>query len=134
MKKLLFSVLLTATALHAIEHKAVFDLTTSSATKVEKRILHNIEALRHYYAKTGDTLKVAVIISGGAYKYFENNSTIKKIAIDISNLSKVEVCSMGMKKRNIKKSDMLPFVVPAFNKTEALIRYQNQGYAYIPVY
>jgi len=40
---------------------------------------------------------------------------------------------MHVKKRNIKKSDMLPFVIPAFNKTEALIRYQNEGYAYVPV-
>ena len=74
-----------------------------------------------------------MIISGGAYEYFEKDSEIKDIAIDISKVATVEVCSVGMRKRNIKKSDMLPFVIPAFNKTEALIRYQNQGYAYIPV-
>ena len=133
MKKLLFTALLIVTVLNATEYKAVFDLTTSSPTTVENRILHNINGLRHYYAKTGDTFKAAVVISGGAYAYFKNNSEIKEIAIDISKVAKVEVCSVGMKKRSIKKSDMLPFVVPAFNKTEALIRYQNQGYAYIPV-
>jgi len=133
MKKILLSALLTLTALSAKEYKVVFDLTTFSATTVENRILHNINGIRHYYAKTGDTLKAAVVISGGAYEFFENDSSIKNIAMDISKVAKVEVCSVGMKKRNIKKSDMLPFVIPAFNKTEALIRYQNEGYAYVPV-
>jgi len=133
MKTVLFSILLTLTALSANEYKVVFDLTTSSEKSVENRVLHNINGLKHYYAKTGDTLKSAVVISGGAYTFFENNSTIKGIVSDISKVAKVEVCSVGMKKRNIKKSDMLPFVIPAFNKTEALIRYQNEGYAYVPV-
>ncbi len=133
MKKLLIITLLTLTSLHAKEYKVVFDLTTSSATSVENRVLHNINGLQHYYAKTGDTLKAAVVISGGAYTFFENDSSIKDIAVDISKVAKVEVCSVGMKKREIKKSDMLPFVIPAFNKTEALIRYQNEGYAYLPV-
>ncbi len=133
MKKLLFASLFTIATLQATEYKAVFDLTTFSSTTVENRVLHNINGLKHHYAKTGDTFKAAVIISGGAYEYFENNSEIKDIAIDISKVAKVEVCSVGMRKRNIKKSDMLPFVISAFNKTEALIRYQNQGYAYIPV-
>ena len=133
MKKILLSALLTLTALSAKEYKVVFDLTTFSATTVENRILHNINGIRHYYSKTGDTLKAAVVISGGAYEFFENDSSIKNIAMDISKVAKVEVCSVGMKKRNIKKSDMLPFVIPAFNKTEALIRYQNEGYAYVPV-
>lgn len=133
MKKLLIITLLTLASLQAKEYKVVFDLTTSSAASVENRVLHNIKGLQHYYAKTGDTLKAAVVISGGAYTFFENDSSIKDIAVDISKVAKVEVCSVGMKKRDIKKSDMLPFVIPAFNKTEALIRYQNEGYAYLPV-
>ena len=133
MKKLLFSALLIAVTLNATEHKVVFDLTTSSAANVENRVLKNINNLKQFYAKKGDTLKAAVVISGGSYGFFENNSSIKKVATDISTVADVEVCSMGMKKRNIKNSDMLPFVIPAFNKTEALVRYQNNGYAYVPV-
>jgi len=133
MKKLLIITLLTLASLQAKEYKVVFDLTTSSATSVENRVLHNINGLQHYYAKTGDTLKAAVVISGGAYAFFENDSSIRDIAVEISKVAKVEVCSVGLRKRKIKKSDMLPFVTPAFNKTEALIRYQNEGYAYVPV-
>lgn len=133
MKTLLLTTLLTLTLLCAKEYKVVFDLTTDTASTVENRVLHNINGLKHYYAKTGDRLKAAVVISGGAYEFFEKDSSIKEIATDISKVAKVEVCSVGMKKRNIKKSDMLPFVIPAFNKTEALIRYQNEGYAYVPV-
>ena len=133
MKKLLIITLLTLASLQAKEYKVVFDLTSFSATTIENRVLHNINGLKHYYAKTGDTIKATVVISGGAYEFFENDSSIKDIAMDISKVAKVEVCSVGMKKRDIKKSDMLPFVIPAFNKTEALIRYQNEGYAYVPV-
>lgn len=133
MKKLLLSALLTLAVLNAKEYKVVFDLSTSSPVSVENKVLHNINGLKHYYSKTGDTLKAAVVISGSAYEFFENDSIIKDIAVDISNVASVEVCSVGMRKRNIKKKDMLPFVIPAFNKTEALIRYQNQGYAYLPV-
>jgi len=133
MIKILLIGLLAFTALSAKEYKVVFDLTSSSPETVTKRVLHNIDKLKHFYTKKGDTLEAAVVISGGAYAFFENNSTIKDVAVAISRISKLEVCSAGMKKRNIKPNDMLPFVIPAFNKTEALIRYQNKGYAYIPV-
>ena len=133
MKKLLLTALLTLTALSAKEYKVVFDLTTSSAKSVENKVLNNIKGLKDFYGKNGDTLKAAVVISGGSYTFFKNNSSIKGVVSDISKAAQVEVCSAGMKKRHIKKSDMLPFVIPAFNKTEALMRYQNEGYAYVPV-
>ena len=57
MKTLLFSILFTVTALQATEYKAVFDLTTSSADTIEKKVLHNIKTLRDYYTKRGDTFK-----------------------------------------------------------------------------
>jgi len=37
---------------------------------------------------------------------------------------------MGMKHRHIDPKTLYPFVTPVFNRTDALIRFQSEGYAY----
>jgi len=149
MKKIVVLLLLSVTLMFAQEHKVVFDLSTSSQTVLKKSLIKNVEKLREYYSAKGDTLKVAVVISGGAYKFFVEDIFHSPYYTDVelyesfarrtqmlekfSQNADIEVCSIGMKKRGIDESTLYPFVIPAFNKTEALIRYQNAGYAYIPI-
>ena len=149
MKKIILILLFASSMMYAKDYKVVFDLMTSSECKLNKALIKNVEKLRTYYKKNGDTLKVAVVISGGSYKFFVkdlNNSpynhdkdlkhTFYKRSSMLTKFSKnvnIEVCSMGMAKRGIKPEVLQDFVVPAFNKTDALIRYQNDGYAYIPI-
>lgn len=133
MKKILFTLLLSTLSLFGVEHKVVFDVRSGSADTIKKQVINNITLIKAHYAKTGDTLKVTVVLSGGSYPFFKKDTVDKSLANTISELSTIEVCSMGLKKRNIPKTAMLPFVIPAFNRTEALIRYQNEGYAYILV-
>ena len=150
MKKILFTLLALTSLLFSAEHKVVFDLTSSDFTKIEKSLIGNINLLKAHYLENGDTFKVAVVISGGAYRYFIENidASVYKEDTQLKNIQKVlrekleglastgvkfEVCSVGMKKRNIKQENMYRFVIPAFNKTDALIRWQNRGYAYIPI-
>ena len=45
----------------------------------------------------------------------------------------IQICGMVMKHRKIDPATLYPFVIPAFNRAEALIHFQNDGYAYIPV-
>ena len=134
MKKIIIVLLLLTSMIQAKEYKVVFNLTSGSEEKIAKSLIKNVEVLRANYKKQGDTLKVAVVISGHSYKFFLKESSYPDL--DLKKFSKnvnFEVCSVGMKKRNIKKTSLLPFVVPAFNRTEALIRYQNNGYAYVPI-
>ncbi len=131
MKKILITLLLATLTLSAVEHKVVFDVRTASEKTIETQVVNNISFIKEHYAKTGDTLKAVVVLSGGTYSFFKKSTTDKTIANELSKLATIEVCAMGLKKRNIAKTDMLPFVIPAFNRTEALIRYQNEGYAYI---
>ncbi len=131
MKKIFITLLLATLTLSAVEHKVVFDVRTDSEKTIEQQVINNISFIKEHYAKTGDTLKAVVVLSGGTYSFFKKSTADKTIANELSKLATIEVCSMGLKKRHIAKTDMLPFVIPAVNRTEALIRYQNEGYAYI---
>ncbi len=133
MKKIILTLLFATLSLSAMEHKVLFDVRSGSADVIEGQVIENISLIRAHYAKTGDTLKATVILSGGTYQFFKKSTEDKMLANELADLAKIEVCSMGLKKRNILPSNMLPFVKPAFNRTEALIRYQNEGYAYILV-
>ena len=150
MKKILFTLLALTGLLFSAEHKVVFDLTSSDFTKIEKSLIENINLLKTHYSENGDTFRVTVVISGGAYRYFIENidASVYKDDVQLKNIQSLlrdklenlasvgvnfEVCRMGMKKRNIKQENMYSFVTPAFNKTDALIRWQNRGYAYIPI-
>ena len=133
MKKIIFALLLATLSLSALEHKVIFDVRSGSENVIDGQVLSNISLIRAHYEKMGDTLKAVVILSGGSYPFFKKSTKNKMLANELSKLATVEVCSMGLAKRNMKPSDMLPFVKPAFNRTEALIRYQNEGYAYILV-
>ena len=136
MKKILLMLLITTTIAFAQEYKVVFNLTSGDTQKVSKSLILNIDKLREHYQLKGDSLKVAVVISGKAYKFFLNNQKTS-IDNDFKSLAdsgvEFKVCSVGMKKRAIKISSLDSYVVPAFNRTAALIEYQNAGYAYIEV-
>lgn len=150
MKKFLFVLAVTSGLLFATEHKVVFDLTSGDATTVSKRLVTNVSLLKEHYAQQGDTLSIAVVISGDAYKFFvqdiehspyaqlkgtrESNSMLQeKIQVLVKDGTRFEVCSVGLKKRGITQKSLYGYVRPAFNKTAALIEFQNEGYAYIPL-
>ena len=136
MKKIITLLLLCSTLIMASEYKVVFNLTTGDETKVAKNLIKNIEILKEHYKTQGGTLQVAVVISGGSYKYFRND---KKTSLDtkLQNLANqgvvFQACSVGLKKHSIKISSLDEYVKPAFNRTAALIEYQNAGYAYIAI-
>jgi len=133
MKKVILTLLFATLSLSAIEHKVIFDVRSGSADVIDGQVLGNISLIRAHYAKVGDTLKAVVILSGGTYPFFKRTTADKMLANELAEMASIEVCSMGLAKRKILPSEMLPFVKPAFNRTEALIRYQNAGYAYILV-
>ena len=131
--------------------KVVYDLTTKSLEKFERKILKAIVANKAHYEATLKELDVTVIVHGEAYKFFlinPNNSIYSKeseliqqhkaLAKRIHSMAenyKVEflICGAGMKKKDIKKSDVHSFVKIIPNSMIGLIDRQNEGYAYLPV-
>lgn len=135
MLKSILIALLFISSVYAKDYKVVYNLTTEKEANFEKAILKGIPDLQEHYKAQGDTLAVAIVISGGSYKFFEKKISHSKEALEslIKRDVKFEVCSVGMKKRNIAEDAMFPFVKLAFNKTAALIEWQGRGYSLINV-
>jgi len=151
LKALLFSLLVVSGFSHADERKAMFDLTTGEADRIETRIVGAIKYLSDYYKKQGDEFKAVVVISGNSYKYFiqdlddspfkddkELASTQKKLQPMLLELHekygvRFDMCGGGMRSRNIKAESLYSFVHTDKMKYVYLINWQNEGYAYISI-
>ena len=152
VKTILVGLLLTMTSLIAAEQKVVFDLTTGDETKITKHLIKNIEGLATYYKANNIDYKVAVVISGKADKYFVedlNNSPFKgklKVVKAQKNLAPLlaklhdeygvefDMCKAGMNARKIDKKVLYNYVKTDLNKSVYLIKWQNEGYAYMPIH
>jgi len=153
MKKILCSLLLTLGILYAQENpaKVVYDLTTKELNNFEQRILSATVANKAHYEGTLRELDVAVVIHGGAYKFFLKDPanskfkddkallcTYQSLAKRIETLAKtynVEflVCGVGLRKHGLEKKEFYDFVKVIPNASIGLIDKQNEGYAYVPV-
>jgi len=153
MKKILCILLVSIGILHAQEDSAkiVYDLTTKDLANFELRILKAIVANKAYYESSLRELDVAVVIHGGAYKFFIKEpgrskfkddkallSSHKALAKRIESMAKMYdvqffMCGAGIRKHGLKEEDIYDFVKIIPNSTIGLTDKQNEGYAYIPV-
>ena len=131
--------------------KLVMDLTTSSVEQFDKNILQSVAYNKTHYANSLKELEVAVVIHGGAYRFFVKDiqSTVfkddkafvkgypdlKKRIATMSDTYEVEffMCRAALKRYNLKEEDIVKFVTIVPNSTIALIDKQNEGFAYLPV-
>jgi len=151
MKKILtISLLLTLSLFAGSEKAAVYDLSTGDIAKFKQMILKGIAKTKGYYEGKLETLNVAVVIHGNAYKFFvkdlsaspytidkalaKEQEDIKKRLFSLANYYHVhfEVCGVGIKHRKIKPENLYSFVKIAENTVTGLIDWQTKGYAYIP--
>jgi len=151
-KILIIGLVLSAGMLYANETKVVYDLTSGDSAKIEKHLIKSIKALSKYYKNEKRELKIVVVISGNAYKYFVNDlknspyaddkdlaAKQKTIKEDLSSLNSKQgvifnMCSSGMKARKIDKNILYQFVHADVMKSVYLIEAQNDGYAYMPIH
>ena len=96
-------------------------------------------------------LEVAVVINGGAYRFFvkdlqssmfKDDKELAKVYADfkkriatMSDTYEVEflMCKAAMKRNKLEEKDIVEFVKLVPTSTIALIDKQNEGFAYIPV-
>jgi len=150
-KTVILGILLSLGTLAAAEQKVVFDLTTGDADKLEKGVVRTINGLVDYYEANNIDYKIAVVISGKAYKYFVEdlkNSPYKgkmkvaraqkRLASKLQKLHlkgvEFDMCQSGMKMHGIDKKVLYNYVVTTKNKSVYLVEWQNRGYAYLPVH
>ncbi len=131
--------------------KLVLDLTTSSVEKFEKHILKGIVFNKNHYQNNLKELEVAVVIHGGAYRFFVKDlqssmfkddkelvkvyAELKKRIATMSDTYEVEflMCRAAMKRNKLEEKDIVEFVKLVPTSTIGLIDKQNEGFAYIPV-
>jgi len=137
--------------LFATDHKVLLDVQTGNAKLLQKHLIDRIVGIHSYYALEGEKVKITVLVSGNAYKFFlketdkslyhlnknftkVRNNLQKKLTLLSSEYNVVfETCQMGMERRNIKEEELLEFVRPVYSYTIGLIKWQNKGYAYLSV-
>jgi len=131
--------------------KVVFDLTTNNLAKFEKNILKGVAVNKAHYEGNLKELEVAVVIHGGAYRFFVkdikntifNKDTklvkiypeLKKRIATMADTYEVQflMCGAAMKRNHLKAKDIVKFVKIVPNSTIGLIDKQNEGFAYLPV-
>ena len=136
---LLIALLLSLASAYADTVKVVYDLTTGDSKKIEKHLISSLEAVAKYYKDEQKELKIMVVISGNAYKYFINDlkaSPYKddKDAIEVQEqfrhrlqqLNDVfgvtfNMCATGMKARKIDKNTLYNYVHAEVMKSVYLI-------------
>jgi intracellular sulfur oxidation DsrE/DsrF family protein len=149
---LVMAALLNTGVLYADSAKVVYDLSTGEPNKIENKLIKSITALAKYYASEKKSLKVIVVISGDAYKYFIDDLKVSPYASDkeavglqkkfkplLENLNDLYgvtfyMCSSGMKARQIERDTLYKYVNADMMKSVYLIDAQNNGYAYMPIH
>lgn len=134
----------------ADSHKVLLDVNTGNPKVFEKELLSKVSQIHSYYASEGNKVKIVVLISGNAYKFFLKdtehtlyglNKNFTELREDIQSRlrrfsSEYDIiflaCEKGMQRRNLKTEQLLDFVLLSYSHTIALISWQNKGYAYIP--
>lgn len=132
--------------------KAVVNLTTGDLKRFEIYLLGAIVNSAEYYKNSLKELKVAVVIHGDAYRFFlkdlkdsphkDDTKLIEKqkdIEARLINLVKnynvkFVMCKEGMMGRKINPKNVYSFVEFVENGFIALVDFQNNGYAYIPLH
>ena len=150
-KYIIVFVLISVTILYGQTARVVYDLTSGDSVKIEKQLINSVRALFHYYEEEKIELKVIVVVSGDAYKYFVNDLAFspysedkelaevqKKFKHRFANLNDKGVtfnmCVTGMRSRNIDKDTLYKYVNADVMKSVYLIGAQNDGYAYLPIH
>jgi uncharacterized protein len=144
-------VLLLSSFAQGYERKAVYDLTTGDAKKIESRLFGGIKYIAEYYRKQNIEFKAVIAISGESYKYFvedianspykgdkqliEAQKRLKPLMQELVEKYGVrfDMCGMGMKGRKIKAESLYSFIHHDKIKPVYMIEWQNKGYAYMPM-
>ncbi|MDO9304783.1 MAG: DsrE family protein [Sulfuricurvum sp.] len=152
MRLILFIALFAVTIAFADTKKFMIDLKTGDMESFSKQLLVGVPGVIDYFSAQGDTVEVAVVIHGESYKFFINNlentqygldkslvehqDVIHKRLEEIEKKYKIhfEICMVGMHKKGILTEDIYPFVTPIKSAMVGLVKWQNAGFAYIPIY
>jgi len=151
--KLLYTLLALCAFLFADgeSKKLVIDLTTADVSVFEKKILSGVVAHKTHYENSLEELEVAVVIHGGAYRFFLKDPSktlykddaklqkafpdLQKRVASLADTYEVEflMCDVGRRSNKLELDNIAEYVKLVPNSTIGLINKQSEGFAYIPV-
>ncbi len=152
MRFALFILLFVVTIAFADTKKFVIDLKTGDREAFSNQLLVGVPGTIDYFSAQGDTVEVAVVIHGEAYKFFVDNLDNTQYGLDKSlvehqdvihkRLDEIEkkynihfdICMSGMHKKGILTEDLYSFVTPIKSAMVGLVKWQNGGFSYIPIH
>ncbi|MEW5832230.1 MAG: DsrE family protein [Campylobacterota bacterium] len=152
MRKALLILLCAVSLAYGGTKKFVVDLTTGETPTLMTRFFGGVPGTADHFVAQGDRVEIAVVIHGEAYKYFVRNlentqyGVDEKLAADQESILQrleamrkkynitFEVCQSGMHRKGILTEDLYPFVRPIPSAMIGLVKWQNEGYSYIPVH
>lgn len=112
------------------EYKAVFDLT-SGDTKNWETLLNNLENV----SKDLKKVKLKVVVHGSALPFLLKETKFQEMRVMKLNQTGVSfvACENTMKRKNVKKEELYPFVTTVPAGVAEIIRNQHDGWAYIRI-
>lgn len=131
--------------------KVVFDLTAGKIQTFERKVLKGIAAHKAHYEGELKELEVAVVIHGGAYKFFlkepkdspfnsdkellKAQPELKKRIAAMADTYEVTflMCDSGRVSNKLPKEAVYDFVKMVPNAAIGLIDKQHEGFGYIPI-
>ncbi len=147
MKKSFYILIFLFSFSQAHEFKAIFDCSSSNPKYIASRMML-IEKTINMIEKDNEKAKFVLTLHGGCVpmvsKTYEDTTTdedlpyISKAQETITKLSKekgvkIIACAMSLEANAIEKEDVLPFVAISKNSFLETIKYQNLGYALMPL-
>ena len=131
--------------------KVVFDLTTGNLQTFEQKVLKGIAVHKAHYEGQLKELEVAVVIHGGAYKFFvkepehspfnsdkeliKAQPELEKRITSMATTYAVQflMCDSGRVRNKLQEKEIYDFVTMVPNAAIGLIDKQNEGFSYIPI-
>jgi intracellular sulfur oxidation DsrE/DsrF family protein len=147
MKIIFFTLFIFFGASQAQEYKAVFDCSSSDAVYIDSRLMV-MEKTIDMLEKDSIKANFVLTLHGGCVPMVSKRFTDIIPKKDINHIAKAQetitrlsekrgieiiACAMSLKYNAIEQKDVLPFVKISENSFIDTIKYQNLGYALMPL-
>jgi len=114
------------------KHRAVFDLTADTPERWDAA-LRNVENLRQVFGP--ENVEAEVVVHGKAYPLLQKTNTAmdERLRGLQAGGVKLALCRNTMKRFNVTRESLFPFVETVDAAVAELVRQQEAGFAYLKV-
>ena len=121
-----------ANAADGKRHRVVFDLTVDTSDKWDAS-LRNVENLRRAFG--AENVEAHVVVHGKAYPLLQKTNTAmeERLRVLSDGGVRLSLCENTMKRFNVAKESLFPFVDTVDSAVAELVRTQEADWAYLKV-